>query len=290
MRYEGSIYRPPSEASSLIVQVTVGCSHNQCTFCGMYKGEQFRIRGMEDILTDLGRARRIYSYVERIFLADGDALVLQNGDLLKILKAIATLFPECKRVGVYGSPQNILRKTEDELAKLHLNGIGIIYIGAESGSDKILKRIKKGCTAEQLISAVKKIEDSGIKASVTFISGLGGKENWQEHGIKTGEMISLMEPSYVGLLTLMVEQGTELYDDICKGRFSLLSPEQTIREAALMLKNIDVARNCMFRSNHASNYLALKGNLPDDKDALLEQLKMAGACPSLLKEERFRLL
>lgn len=290
MRYEGSIYRPPSEASSLIVQVTVGCSHNQCTFCGMYKGEQFRIRGMEDILTDLGRARRIYSHVERIFLADGDALVLQNGDLLKILKAIATLFPECKRVGVYGSPQNILRKTEDELAKLHLNGIGIIYIGAESGSDKILKKIKKGCTAEQLISAVKKIEDSGIKASVTFISGLGGKENWQEHGIKTGEMISLMEPSYVGLLTLMVEQGTELYADICKGRFSLLSPEQTIREAALMLKNIDVARNCMFRSNHASNYLALKGNLPDDKDALLEQLKMAGACPSLLKEERFRLL
>ncbi len=290
MRYEGSIYRPPSEASSLIVQVTVGCSHNQCTFCGMYKGEQFRIRGMEDILTDLGRARRIYSHVERIFLADGDALVLQNGDLLKILKAIATLFPECKRVGVYGSPQNILRKTEDELAKLHLNGIGIIYIGAESGSDKILKKIKKGCTAEQLISAVKKIEDSGIKASVTFISGLGGKENWQEHGIKTGEMISLMEPSYVGLLTLMVEQGTELYSDICKGRFSLLSPEQTIREAALMLKNIDVARSCMFRSNHASNYLALKGNLPDDKDALLEQLKMAGACPSLLKEERFRLL
>jgi radical SAM superfamily enzyme YgiQ (UPF0313 family) len=290
MRYEGSVYRPPSEASSLILQITVGCSHNLCTFCGMYKGEQFRIRAMEDIMADLRNARKFYSNVERIFLADGDALVLQYEHLLEILEAIGTLFPECKRVGLYGSPQNVQRKTDKQLAGLRLNGVGIIYIGAESGSDKILNKIKKGSTAEQLIGAVRKIEDSGIKASVTFISGLGGKDDWREHGIKTGKMISRMEPSYAGLLTLMVEQGTELYDDIIKGRFTLLSPAETIDETELLLMNVDVTRSCIFRSNHASNYLSLKGNLPEDKDALLKRIRSAKAHPSLLKEERFRLL
>lgn len=290
MRYEGSIYRPPSEANSLILQVTIGCSHNQCTFCGMYKDKQFRIRPLEEILSDLTWARKTYPYVERIFLADGDALVLPNKTLVTILDAIASFFPECRRVSVYGSPQDVLRKSDEELSELFEKGAGIVYIGAESGSDRILRQIKKGVTAEQLIQAVRKIENSGMKASVTFISGLGGKEHWQEHAIETGKMISSMEPSYVGLLTLMLEPGTELCEDIRAGRFQLLPPEEVLLETELLIQNIELSKDCVFRSNHASNYLSLKGTLPADKEALLSRIERAKADSSLLKEERFRLL
>ncbi|MDD3874906.1 MAG: radical SAM protein [Methanosarcina sp.] len=290
MRYEGSVYRPPSEANSLIVQVTIGCSHNKCTFCSMYKDKQFRIRPLKEVLEDLEWARARYRYVEKIFLADGDALVLPNDSLLKILDAINKLFPECKRVGVYGSPQDVLRKSTEELKELSAKGVGIIYIGAESGSDRVLTRIKKGVTADQLIQAVRKIEDGGIKASVTFISGLAGKEDWQEHAVETGRMMSRMEPSYVGLLTLMIERETELYRDIQSGDFKLLSPYEVLLETELMLQNIQVEKTCVFRSNHASNYLSLRGDLPGDKDSMLYQIKLAKENASMLKEERFRML
>lgn len=290
MRYEGSVYRPPSEAQSLIVQVTIGCAHNDCTFCGMYKDKQFRIRPLQEVLEDLEWAHKHYKYIDKIFLADGDALVLSNKHLLTILDRINELFPYCQRVGIYGSPQDVLRKSPEELKELRDKGIGIIYIGAESGSDKVLKEIKKGATADELIQAVRKIEEAGIKASVTFISGLAGTEGWKEHAIATGKMISRMEPSYVGLLTLMLEPGTELYNDIEEGRFQVLSAKEVLLETELLLKNINVSKKCVFRSNHASNYLSLRGDLPDDKEKMLAQIERAKKDSGMLKDEIFRRL
>jgi len=256
----------------------------------MFKDKRFRVRDINEVLEDLEAARRYYRRVDRIFLADGDALVLQNKDLLVILDHIAKLFPECERVGVYGSPQDVLRKTKEELEELRDRGIGIIYIGAESGSDKVLADIKKGATRSEIIESVKRIEASNIKASVTFISGLAGKDGWQDHAVQSGTMISEMEPSYVGLLTLMVEPGCELYRDIREGRFRLLSPTEVLAETALMLENINVAKTCVFRSNHASNYLSLKGDLPRDKERMLAELRVAMNHADMLKDERFRLL
>lgn len=290
MRYEGSVYRPPSEANSLILQITIGCAHNECTFCGMYKDDKFRIRPLKEVLEDLKWARANYRFVDKIFLADGDALVLKNETLVEILDTIKELFPECKRVTVYGSPMDVLRKTPEELKELKSKGLEMIYIGGESGSDRILKNIKKGVSSEQLIEAVRKIEDAGIKASVTFISGIGGRDHWREHAIETGKAISRMSPSYVGLLTLMLEQGTELYDDIKAGRFELLTPEEVLEETRVLLENTNVDKKCVFRSNHASNYLSLKGDLPEDKEAMLAQIDRAMNNKGLLKDERFRLL
>ncbi|MDD2484582.1 MAG: radical SAM protein [Eubacteriales bacterium] len=290
MRYSGSVYRPPSEANSLIVQVTLGCAHNQCTFCSMYKDKRFSIRPVEEVLKDLRWAKDHYRSVEKIFLADGDALVLPNKTLVRILDEIKTLFPECSRVGIYGSPQDVLRKTPEELKELLDKGIGIIYIGAESGSDKVLKDIKKGATAAELIEAVQKIEASGIKASVTFISGIAGKDGWKEHATETGKMISKMQPSYIGLLTLMIDPAAEIYHDIKAGKFELLSAYEVLMETKLMLENIDVTKRCTFRSNHASNYLSLAGDLPRDKEKMLKQIQEAEKNSKMLKDERFRML
>lgn len=290
MRYEGKVYRPPSEANSLILQVTIGCAHNQCTFCGMYKGEQFRIRPLDEVLEDLNWARAHYKYIEKVFLADGDALVLKNETIVKLMDTIDELFPECKKISIYGSPQDVLRKAPEEMRELKEKGLDMIYIGGESGSNKVLKDIKKGVNVDQLVEAVRKIEDAGIEASVTFISGIGGRDHWEEHAVETGKAISRMSPSYVGLLTLMVEPGTELYDDIRSGIFTPLTPEEVMDETYLLLENTNVEKKCVFRSNHASNYLSLKGDLPTDKDAMLRQIDRARQNKGMLKDERFRLL
>lgn len=284
------IYRPPSEAYSLIVQVTIGCSHNKCTFCNMFREKKFRVRNVQEVLEDLDNARRYYSRVGRIFLADGDALVLTNEKLMVILEHINKNFPECERVSIYGTPQDVLRKSHEELVELRENGIEIIYIGAESGSDKILKDICKGATRAELIEAVQKIEAAGIKASVTFISGMGGKENWEEHAIETGTMISEMQPSYVGLLTLMVERDVPLYQKIESGEFQLLTAEEVMAESLLMLKHINVDKKCVFRANHASNYVSLKGDLPDDKEDMMKLLRHAMENKNMFKDDRFRML
>jgi len=290
MRYEGSIYRPPSEAYSLIVQVTIGCAHNDCTFCSMFKDKQFRVRNVEEVLQDLTTARKTYKHVEKIFLADGDALVLTNEKLLVILNKIAELFPECDRVGIYGTPQDVNKKSLAELEELRDAGVGIIYIGAESGNDQVLADIKKGATRKEIIEAIKKIEESGIKSSVTFISGLAGRDNWEKHAIDSGTMISETQPSYVGLLTLMVEQMAPLYQDILSGKFKKLTPEEVVAETALLLKNVNVEKTCVFRSNHASNYVSLRGDLPMDKEKMLGQLRAAMENKGMLKDERFRAL
>ncbi len=289
MRYEGNIFRPPSEAYSLLLQVTVGCTHNKCTFCSMYKDKQFHIRKLEDILEDLAWARRHYARVERIFLCDGDALALSVNKLMPILNYIRENFPECERVTAYARAEDALRKTDEELKQLYEAGLTMAYVGAESGSEKVLEDIHKGETRQQLIDGVKKIEASGMKASVTFISGLAGKAGWEEHAIESGKMISEMSPSYVALLTLIVDPSVPMAKDIESGKMELLSAEEVMKETLLMLENTEVTRKCVFRSNHASNYLSLKGNLPDDKERMMEQIREAMS-NHMFKDEMFRAL
>lgn len=290
MRYEGDIYRPPSEAYSYILQITIGCAHNKCTFCGSFKAKKFRIRHLEEVFEDLDMARRYYKRVERIFLADGDALVCKNSYLLAILERIEELFPECERVSIYGRGTDILRKTDEELLELKAHNLGMIYMGVESGNPEILKRIQKGETREQMIAAVKKSEGLGIPVSLTFLSGIGGRELWRENAIDTGTIISEMEPSYASFLTLMLVPGTPLYDQYQRGEFELLRPDEVLKEAQLMLENINVTKKCVFRSNHASNYVSLKGDLPRDRDAMIQKLKIAQNHSEMWKDERFRML
>ncbi|MBQ6495777.1 MAG: B12-binding domain-containing radical SAM protein [Firmicutes bacterium] len=290
MRYEGNIFRPPSEAYSLLVQVTVGCTHNKCTFCSMYKDKKFHIRSLEEVLEDLQWARDHYRRVERIFLCDGDALALKNSKLMPILEFIRKNFPECERVTTYGRATDVLRKTDEEMRELYEAGLTMVYIGAESGSDKVLEDIHKGETRQQLIDGVKKIEASGMQASVTFISGLAGKDGWEDHAIQTGTMISEMEPSYVGLLTLMIDPIVPMAKDIESGKMKLLSAEEVMAETLLMLKNTNVTKRCVFRSNHASNYVSLRGDLPRDKEKMMALVRRAMDNHDMFKDERFRAL
>ena len=290
MRYIGDIYRPPSEAYSLLLQVTVGCSHNKCTFCNMYKNKQFRLRPMEDVLEDLDWARAHYRRVGRIFLCDGDALCLKNNKLLTILDRIRELFPECERVTSYGRATDALRKTDEELRELKEHGLTMVYLGAESGSAKVLEKINKGETPEQLIDGVHKLERNGIQTSVTFISGLGGPELMEEHAVESGKMIAKMNASYVSFLTLMLDPIAPLYKDWKEGRFKFLKAEEVLQEAALMLEYARPEKPCVFRSNHASNYVSLKGNLPEDNDRMIEALKRCMKDKSLIKSDYFRAL
>ncbi len=290
MRYEGDIYRPPSEAYSYILQVTIGCAHNKCTFCGSFKAKKFRMRHLDEIFEDLRMAKRYYGRIHRIFLADGDALVCKNSFLLAILQEIEELFPECERVTIYGRAKDILRKTDEELLELKAHNLKMIYMGVESGNPEILKRINKGETREEMIAAVRKSEGLGIPTSLTFLSGIGGRELWRENAIDTGTIISEMEPSYASFLTLMIVPGTPLHEQYMKGEFELLRPDEVLKEAELMLQNINVKKKCVFRSNHASNYVSLKGDLPQDRDAMIRSLQVAQQHSEWWKEERYRRL
>ena len=289
MRYFGSVYRPPSEARSLIVQVTYGCSHNTCAFCSMYKAKKFTLRPMEEILEDFRLARQAYSKVGRIFLADGDALIRPAADLERILEVIAELFPECERVTCYASPSSIHKRTPEELKRLRERNLTMVYMGLESGCDEVLKRMRKGHTAADIVAAGQKINAAGIDLSVTAISGLGGVELWREHAMDTEAALSAMKPAYIGLLTLMVEPGTPLYDWVEKGQFQLLDSHQVLEETALLVAQLD-CEGAVFRMNHASNYLTLKGTLNEDKQALLKRIHSAMSGRTDLRPEYFRAL
>ena len=275
MRYEGIVYRPPSEARSLIVQVTIGCAHNTCTFCNMYKAKDFRVRSMEEIMEDLREAHNSYgAYVQKVFLADGDALVLQTEKLLEILKAVRELFPNCTRVASYGTAQDILRKSEEELKSLQKAGLGIVYVGAESGDDEILASICKGVTAEELKAAGQKLKRCGIQTSVTLISGLGGRSKVEEHARSCAELISAMNPEYASFLTLRLYEGTPMYDDVVTGRFERITADEIVDEMKIFLEHVD-SPGTVIRTNHASNYVVLAGNLNEDIPSMLAQLDEA---------------
>lgn len=287
MRYEGTVYRPPSEAYSLIIQVTLGCSHNKCTFCNMYKDRNFKIKSLDEVFEDLELSRKYYKYVRRIFLADGDALILKTENLEKILMKIKELFPECERVSVYGTPADILRKSEEDLIKLKKLGLDIIYIGVESGSDEVLKDVNKGVTSEEIIKAGQKVKRTGIKLSATLISGLGGKEKSKLHAKESARVISAINPDYLGILTLMIEPGTEIYNKVENNEMTLLNPKEVMVETRELIRNLEVS-NCIFRSNHASNYAPLAATLGEEKERLLKELHSIIGSDYSFKDEYFR--
>ncbi len=293
MRYEGRVFRPPSEAQSLILQATVGCAHNKCTFCEMYKEKDFHIRPIEDVLVDIDMGKQSYGdYITKFFIADGDALVLSTNKLLKIIDHITKSFPKYERIGIYGSPKAILKKSDEDLKLLKERGLGIVYLGVESGSDEILKDIKKGANRDEMILAAEKVRNAGLTLSITLVSGLGGKDKWMEHAKETGKIVNILKPKFIGLLTLMVEPGTEMYDEMQKGNFNLLTPEEVLFETEEMIKNInlDEGYECVFRSNHPSNYVSLKGTFPYDKERLLQEIETVKNNKGLLKSEWFRAL
>lgn len=273
--YDYPLYRPPSEAYSLIIQATVGCSQNKCTFCSMYKSKKFTIKPLEQIKKEIDFFRIYVKKAERIFLADGDALIMPMKILKEIFIYINEKFPEAERISLYGSPKSILLKTPEELLELKNLGLGLIYLGVESGSDKILSSVKKGVSREEIIAAGKKVKKVGIPLSVTAIAGLGGKENSIEHAVETASLISEINPDYFGVLTLMLEEGTELLEEYKKGNFIPLSSSEILEETKLMIKNINVKEKCIFRSNHASNYVSLKGTLPYEKENILKTIDYA---------------
>ena len=289
MRYKGKVYRPPSEAYSLIVQVTYGCSHNRCAFCDMYDDKHFAMRPMAEIREDFELARRVYKRVERVFLADGDALMRKTADLIEILGLIYGLFPECERVSCYASPASLQVKSEDELRMLRARGLQMVYMGLESGCDAVLTRMQKGHDAAAIVAAGQKARRCGFALSVTAISGLGSVALWRQHAADTAKAVSAIKPEYLGLLTLMVEHGTPLESWVKNGEFTLLSPLEVLKETELFLQQVD-SEGTVFRANHASNYLTLKGTLNGDREALLGQIGAALAGRRDLKPEFLRAL
>ncbi len=287
MQYEGRVFRPPSEAYSLIVQVTIGCSHNKCTFCDMYREKQFRVRKWDEVKADFDEARAQYRKVERIFLADGDALMCKATHMAEILRYIQKIFPECERVTSYGSPASILCKTPQELQLLHDLGLEMIYLGVESGSDEVLRRINKGETADEIVRAGQMVKDAGMKLSVTAIAGLGGDTLSHEHAVQTAHVLSRMKPHFIGLLTLLFELPTPLMRDWEEGRFHLLTPEEVAAETLVLLEHID-SEGSVFRANHASNYVNLAGTLNQDRQEMCNRLREALDGKIKFKSESFR--
>lgn len=289
MRYEGAVYRPPSEGRSLIVQATIGCSHNKCSFCEMYKAKKFRMRKVEEVIEDLRDARTRYKHIDKIFLADGDALIMPTDRLVAILKAVRTLFPECNRVTIYGSAKSILLKSEEELSLLKQNGLYMIYLGVESGDDEILAKINKGVSAAEMIMAGKKVKSVGMKISCTIISGLGGKEKWREHAKNSAKLMNEIDPDYLGLLTLMISDKVPMAKEIKEGRLTLLSPKEVMVETYELAKGLNLT-NCVFRSNHASNYVSLAAILDKEREVLLDEIKSFIDGKDMYIEEDYRSL
>jgi radical SAM superfamily enzyme YgiQ (UPF0313 family) len=277
MDYEGLIIRPPSEAYSLLLQVTTGCSHNKCTFCGTYRQKKLKIKPLEQIKKDLREASS-YDDVDKVFLCDGDALIIPQPRLEEILKLINDNLPNINRIGTYANAKSILRKSVDELKTLRSLGLKIIYLGVETGNVELLKKINKGVTYEQMVTAARRVKEAGIILSVTVILGLGGIEKSIEHARDTAKILTDIDPDYAGALTLMFVPETELYEDYLAGRFVLPDKFGFIRELYLMIAESNFT-NCYFTSNHASNYLSVKAYLPREKEKIL---KMIG---SVIKEE-----
>lgn len=289
MNYDGMIYRPPSEAYSLILQVTVGCAHNSCTFCTMYKEKSFHVKPLREVEEDLKEARSYYGNRSlRIFLADGDALVLSQEKLCTILRLCRQYFPKTERITSYGTAQDILQKSKEELQELHELGLDMIYLGAESGSPEILEHIHKGVTVEEYVRAAERLRGTGIRLSVTLISGLGGQKMLEEHAVASAKLITAMKPDYLGFLTLLLEPGAPMLQEVKAGTMQLLTPAQVLEEMELFLTQVD-SEGTVFRSNHASNYISLAGNLNRDIPAMLEKIQKSRERDAFKNESMRRL-
>ena len=290
MKYEGMIIRPPSEADSLLLQVTVGCSHNRCTFCPTYKGERFRIKTFAEIEEDIREAGRGIS-VNRVFLCDGDALIIPQPRLLEILSCIQKHVRGVERIGTYANAKSILRKSPEDLAALHALGLRMVYMGVETGNEELLRTIVKGANAAQMIEAGRRLKEAGMTLSVTILLGIGGIERGIEHALDTAGILSKINPDFVGALTLMLVPGTPLYDDYTHGRFVLPDTFGFLRELALIVRNASFT-NCFFTSNHASNYLPVRARLPLDKEKTMRMIEhvLEQRNPGTLRPEFLRAL
>jgi radical SAM superfamily enzyme YgiQ (UPF0313 family) len=290
MKYEGMIYRPPSEANSLILQVAVGCSYNRCTFCHSFQGKSFRIKSFDEIKEDIDEAAG-YGRIPRVFLADGDALIIPQEDLIKILSYLKLKLRGLERVGIYANAVDILKKDVEELKELKKLGLGIVYLGLESGNPAVLKRIRKNATADQMIRAARRVKEAGILLSVTVLLGIGGVELSQAHAEDTGRVLSEMDPEFVGALSLMIVPGTPIAEEIDTGKLVLPTPFELIRELGLMIANCHFTE-CFFASNHASNYLPLRIRMPQEKERALGLIRevLQKNDPALLRPEYMRAL
>lgn len=271
MRYEGDIYRPPSEANSLLIQVTIGCSYNKCTYCSMYSDKQFRIRDFEEIKEDILN----FPYkdrVDKVFLCDGDALVIPTDKLIDILVLIKENFKNVTRVSSYATFQDVQRKSVEELKQLKELGLDLVYLGAESGSDKVLEKVNKGVTSSEMIQACDKLHAANVDISVMILSGLGGQELFNEHAIESARLINAINPKFFGLLAVVVQENTPLYEEMLQNKFHEINSKQALEELGIIISNVNV-ENCFFSSNHVSNYVFLKGNLSQDKERLLKEIK-----------------
>jgi radical SAM superfamily enzyme YgiQ (UPF0313 family) len=289
MHYEGNIIRPPSEANSILLQITVGCSRNKCTFCGTYQGERFKIKSDEMIMSDIEFAATHCRRQRRVFLCDGDALIIPQKRLLAILDRIKERLPWVTRVGAYANSKSLKMKTMDQLQTLRQRGLGILYMGLETGDDVTLKAINKGALATAMIEMGRKAKAAGFKLSITVLLGIAGRARSQIHARETGRVLSAIDPDYIGALSLMLIPGTPLHDDYAAGRFPLLDAKEMLAELRTMFANTHLSKG-LFHANHASNYLSIKARLPKDRDSVLELIDKALAGEIELKPEWLRAL
>ncbi len=271
MRYEGNIFRPPNERRSYLLQVTIGCSHNACTFCGMYKDKRFRIRPLSEIMEDIAMAKQTYGTVRRVFLCDGDAIAVPAADLLEILHRLKKTFPEIEKISTYAGPKSTLSKSEEDLRSLHENGLTTAYLGVESGDDQVLRETCKGVDAAQMLEAGQRLKNAGMNLFAMVLIGLAGEERSMENAVATAEMINRMRPDRLAALTLMPVPGTKMYRDIEQGKFRVLNATECLTETRELIRHIKL-ENLYFASDHASNYVPVKGILNKDKAKIIELL------------------
>jgi radical SAM superfamily enzyme YgiQ (UPF0313 family) len=299
MYYAEPIYRPPSEAYSLLIQATVGCSSasaGRCYFCTSYifdravPEKKFRIRPAQEVLEDIEIAREIHgNRVDKIFLLDSNAMIMKTGELLKILEKCHEAFPRLKQVSCYACCGDILRKSDEELRELREAGLKLVFVGLESGDQEVLDLMNKGATVQDQVDSVVKANRAGIQTSVTVILGLGGRRLWRQHAVETGKAAGRMNPTFFSALTLMVVPNSPLAAMVKKGEFELVTdPAEILRELHLMIRNIDGPGPIVFRTNHASNYLPLRGTLPRDKEDLLKTIQGGLDHPDSLRSESMR--
>ncbi len=272
MRYEGNIFRPFSEANSYLLQCTIGCSHNKCTFCGMYKDKKYRVRSLDEIKTDIRMAKEYHRDVEKVFLCDGDAIAIDTDMLLEILHILYSTFPSLRHVGSYVGPQSTLAKDMSELKALCDAGLTKAYLGVETGDDSLLKEIKKGVTAQEMLQAGKNLVSAGMNLSSMVLLGLAGKgKRSYEHAIATAEITNEMKPRYLAALTVTPVPNTVLYKQIRQGKFEVMDAFETLEEMKVLFEHITID-NLKFVGIHASNYLPINGTLQKDKDQMLEKI------------------
>jgi len=284
MRYEGTVYRPPSEAGSLLIQASIGCPHNKCTFCSMYKETKFRLRSLEEIKEDLLAARNYYGeYVNSLFFPDGNTIIMKTDQLVEIIEYARSLFPYLERVTVYGSARFVNRKSQEDIERLKAAGLTRVHTGMESGDDVTLERIKKGTTAEEIIAAGQKLKTAGIDTSEYYLVGIGGRERSKEHALASARVLSAFSPDFIRLRTFVPISGTPLYDDFTSGRFHLLSPHEALEEVKLLVENLE-CQNSIVLSDHVSNYWEVNGLLPRDRGKMLMALEQGLA----MEESYFR--